>query len=137
MDNNVQPIKFVLKRIVNDITDEDENSYNQIEYYLVSYNVEDFDDLIEISDIDPAEFDWEYQLFEFTYKYGSSKLLDKKSAENIEIDDSEEIEHDNFLFEKLEEIFENDIKEYGEELKNIVDIEKIKYSALNYINNKL
>jgi hypothetical protein len=115
--------KFGIRRIVNRVFDENGMCYDEVSYHLIS--------LFGITDEnDSLDGDWEFDLFEFIYCNTSNSIV---SLDIEEIDEVEPSEDENFLFSELDNLFEKDIEQYGDELENIIKLDKIKSYAQKFI----
>lgn len=124
-NENLEKIgKFGIKRVVDQVVDLDENYYQQVAYALIL--------LWELEDDDELDGDWVCDLFCFMFSDESKSII---NDDDIEIDDIDPREEENFPFIELESIYKRDVENYGIELKSIVDIEKIKSFAINFIEN--
>jgi antitoxin component YwqK of YwqJK toxin-antitoxin module len=117
--------KFGIRRIVDQLVDLDKKYYQQVTYGLILLWVMDNDD-------DQIEGDLVCDLFSFLFSDEKKSFV---NMDNIEIDDIEPRDDENFPLDELESIYKRDIENYGIELKRIVDIEKIKLFAINFIEN--
>ena len=100
--------------------------YDEVSYNLIS--------LWEIVDEDdPLEGDWECNLFDFVYCHATNSIINLEG----EIDEVEPREDENFLLSELDNLFQIDIEQYGKELESLIEIEKIKSIANEFINKNL
>lgn len=119
-DNNNN--KFGIRRIVNRLYDDNNMYYDEVSYHFISlYEIIDEDD--------PLEGDWECDLFDFVYCHASNSIINLEG----EIDEVEPSEDENFLFSELDNLFEKDIEQYGDELESIIELDKIKSYAQKFI----
>lgn len=118
--------EFGIRRIVNRLYDDNNMYYDEVSYNLIS--------LWEIVDEDdPLEGDWECNLFDFVYCHATNSIINLEA----EIDEVDPSEDENFLFSELDNLFKIDIEQYGKELERLIEIEKIKSIANEFINKHL
>lgn len=118
--------EFGIRRIVNRLYDDNNMYYDEVSYNLIS--------LWEIVDEDdPLEGDWECNLFDFVYCHATNSIINLEA----EIDEVDPSEDENFLFSELDNLFKIDVEQYGKEIERLIEIEKIKSIANEFINKHL
>ena len=115
---------YGVTRRVDLFEDNEENEYNVVVYLLVHlYN-----------DLEEDELDGEIlgELFEFSISIKNNSIV--KEELNLEFVDPET--EDMYTFSEIEDLFERDVKEYGNDLKTLIDIGEIKSGILKFIKEQ-
>ena len=120
--------KYAVRRRADYFESGDGGDYLVIAYLLVRL----YDCPEEEDDLDSLEGDVEKELFDFVISTDTNTLV----QEELELEFYDPYREDNYRFNELEDVFERDVKEYGDNLRTEININNIKDSCLAHINNQ-
>jgi len=120
--------KYAIRRRAEHFESGDGGDYLVIAYLLV--RLYDFSE--EEDDLDSLEGDVEKELFEFVISTDTNTLV----QEELELVFYDPYREGNYRFNELEDLFERDVKEYGDNLRTEININNIKDSCLAHIKNQ-
>ena len=110
-------------RRVDYFEDNEEKGYTVVQYLLLSL----YEGLEEDEELDGDEVVME--LLEFSISSENNSVVQEK----LDIEFVEPEEEEIHPFSEMEDLFESDVKEYGVDLKTIINIKEIKDKCLKYI----
>ena len=116
---------YAVTRRVDYFEDNEGKEYIVIVYLLVRL----FDDLEDDEELDGEILK---ELFEFSIFTESNTIV----KENLDLEFVDPYSDEMYPFSKMEELFEEDVKEYGNDLKELVDINEVKNGILRYIKEE-
>lgn len=109
---------------------EDEETY--LQYIVITYLLVQFDGDCDEDDRPIDAGDVIDQLFEFVAN-SSDKLV--KSTDNLNLEFLDPESEDIYRIDKLEEVFAEDVKRFGDELASLINMEKIRLKIKNRIHD--
>jgi len=115
---------YGVTRRVDLFEDNEENEYNVVVYLLVHlYN-----------DLEEDELDGEIlgELFEFSISIKNNSIV----QEELDLEFLDPETEDMYTFSEIEDLFERDVKEYGNDLKTLINIGEIKSGILKFIKEQ-
>ena len=110
-------------RRVDYFEDNEEKGYTVVQYLLLSL----YEGLEEDEELDGDEVVME--LLEFSISSDNNSVVQEK----LDLEFVEPEEEEIHPFSQMKDIFESDVKEYGNDLKTIINIKEIKDKCLKYI----
>ena len=122
-------------RRVDDFRDNDGNSYTGVIYILSCiWNGNRSEENLIIEELKNGDLigDPEFAFIEFTFSRALGSLIDRETEDAIDLQHIKSIENETFLFNKLDEykglkeVFSIDANDYGKDLLNQFDLNKIK-----------
>ncbi|MDG1245919.1 MAG: hypothetical protein P8N74_05440 [Polaribacter sp.] len=116
---------YAVTRRVDYFEDNESKEYIVIVYLFVRL----FDNLEDDDELDGEILK---ELFEFSIFTENNTIV----KENLDLEFIDPYSDDMYPFSKMEELFEEDVKEYGNDLKELVDINEIKNGILRYIKEQ-
>ena len=116
---------YAVTRRVDYFEDNEGKEYTVIVYLFLRL----FDNLEDDDELDGEILK---ELFEFSIFTDNNTIV----KENLDLEFIDPYSDDMYPFSKMEELFEEDIKEYGNDLKELVDINEIKNGILRYIKEQ-